>query len=671
MAPSRHVRPWLVNGLLCAVLVVAACLALLPQGSLLAQGTETETAALALSPTVYPLPAGSDPTDILVAPDGTVWFAEGSGRIGRITRTGAVIEYPVLGGCAPSGIVTPYPVTSNCPITSLALGPDGQLWYLKSGVDRIGRLTTDGESTEFSLAAGSAPQRLVRGPDGALWFTERSGRVGRITGQGQIIEYTIPGAGATLGDITVGPDGALWFIQSGCSTDSSSPVGPGRISRLTTDGLLTNYTPPNDAHPRALTVGPDGALWFTYRPCSTNPSDTSTGGGVGRITTAGAITLYTLPAPCSESGCGVAEIVSGPDGALWVTLTSYSNGPYSSNTVALGRITPDGGANIYTLPGACGYYGCSLDGLAASANGLWLTSQALDVVWRVAPDATTPTPIPTLLPPKTPAPSLTSTPTPSSIQYDNFANAGQLYVYSYGYPLFTSGTTFDATLEPGEPQPCGAIGATIWFQIIPNTSGEFTASTSGSSFDTVLALYSGTSLSSLTPLACNDDTNGLTSYISAPVVAGQTYYLQLGGYGGRSGYYQMSYSLSAGGTITPTILPSPTATHAVPYPGPSASPSLPPTTTAVPSPTLVTLTPFPTLTTVPYPGPSVTSSPTTGPQPTGTTAPYPGPGVTSSPTLAPPATLTPPPSATVTTAPSGTPTAPSAVVVTVTVTATP
>ena len=55
-----------------------------------------------------------------------------------------------------------------------------------------------------------------------------------------------------------------------------------------------------------LTNGPDGALWF---------ADISNQPHIGRITTAGAVTDFPLPA---NSTSGVA-IVSGPDGALWFT----------------------------------------------------------------------------------------------------------------------------------------------------------------------------------------------------------------------------------------------------------------------------------------------------------------------------------------------------------------
>ena len=58
--------------------------------------------------------------------------------------------------------------------------------------------------------------------------------------------------------------------------------------------------------PYAITVGPDGALWFNV-PCGT----------VARITTAGVITEYPV-------GAGPAGITAGPDGALWFAVP-YNN----------------------------------------------------------------------------------------------------------------------------------------------------------------------------------------------------------------------------------------------------------------------------------------------------------------------------------------------------------
>src|SRR4026209_2369903 len=53
--------------------------------------------------------------------------------------------------------------------------------------------------------------------------------------------------------ITVGPDGALWFTQD------YGGLGQGLIGRITTDGVLSKYTDPTIRWPRGITPGPDGA----------------------------------------------------------------------------------------------------------------------------------------------------------------------------------------------------------------------------------------------------------------------------------------------------------------------------------------------------------------------------------------------------------------------------
>ncbi|HEX3608598.1 MAG TPA: putative metal-binding motif-containing protein [Solirubrobacterales bacterium] len=90
--------------------------------------------------------------------------------------------------------------------------------------------------------------------------------------------------------------------------------------------------------------------------------------------------------------------------------------------------------------------------------------------------------------------ALTISPTPPN---DRRANPLPI---SAGTPL--SVTTMGATTEPGETTYCGPdpYGKTVWFRYIAPAVG--TAVFSASGFDTVLAVYQG---SSPTPLGCNDD----------------------------------------------------------------------------------------------------------------------------------------------------------------------
>ncbi len=159
--------------------------------------------------------------------------------------------------------------------------------------------------------------------------------------------------------------------------------------------------------------------------------------------------------------------------------------------------------------------------------------------------AATPTPLPTVTP--------TAPPTLAPPANDNFAAAAPLVV-----PASVAGDTAGATTETGEPRPCGGIGSTVWFRFQPDRAGYLTASTSGSDYDTVLAVYRGSSLTNLVLLACNDDWNWYTSQVSLSVDAGEQYYIQVGGFVGDTGAYTLSVFWET--PPTPTVTPSPTLT---------------------------------------------------------------------------------------------------------------
>lgn len=119
-------------------------------------------------------------------------------------------------------------------------------------------------------------------------------------------------------------------------------------------------------------------------------------------------------------------------------------------------------------------------------------------------------------------------------------------------PSTVTGSTSGATVEIGESTPCG-IASTVWFRLTPSLSAPVRASTTGSGFDTGLALYQRSAYG-LDYLDCNDDFGGTRqSQVSASLVAGRTYYLQVGGFAGASG----TYSLSVTGLATLSASPNP------------------------------------------------------------------------------------------------------------------
>jgi hypothetical protein len=113
-----------------------------------------------------------------------------------------------------------------------------------------------------------------------------------------------------------------------------------------------------------------------------------------------------------------------------------------------------------------------------------------------------------------------------------------------------NGSSASATTESGEPKPAcltstASFGKSVWYRIAPEVTGTLTLSTAGSTFDTVLALYTGSSVGALTlaPDGCNDDEDRTisltTSKVTVTVTGGQTYYVQLAGFAASGGTYTL------------------------------------------------------------------------------------------------------------------------------------
>lgn len=96
---------------------------------------------------------------------------------------------------AASGVITEFLIpTSNSSPQGIVAGPDGNIWLVESGGNKIARVTPSGLITEFALpGSGRSPEYITAGPDGNLWFTERIGNnIGRITPEGTVTEFPLP-----------------------------------------------------------------------------------------------------------------------------------------------------------------------------------------------------------------------------------------------------------------------------------------------------------------------------------------------------------------------------------------------------------------------------------------------------------------------------------------------
>lgn len=243
-------------------------------------------------PSSLPPPNGvsawSGLSDIVSGPDGNLWFTEWrTGRIGRITPLGSISEFrlPTVGGIlsrpqalavgpdgnlwctlvaqnqlariSPDGSATLIPVSGvRATPFAISAGPDGNLWFTEYGGHAIGRLKPMGAFTQFALVDPDAvqPWEITTGPDGNVWFTTTTNRIGRITPDGETVEFTLTSPASGGGDITAGPDGNLWFTEPARD----------RIGRITPSGgvfeLALTESSLSLVH---IVSGPDGNLWFT------------------------------------------------------------------------------------------------------------------------------------------------------------------------------------------------------------------------------------------------------------------------------------------------------------------------------------------------------------------------------------------------------------------------
>jgi hypothetical protein len=121
------------------------------------------------------------------------------------------------------------------------------------------------------------------------------------------------------------------------------------------------------------------------------------------------------------------------------------------------------------------------------------------------------------------------------------------------------GSNIAADLETNEPRHGGKPGGhSVWISFTPRANGIVTIDTKGSSFDTLLGVYTlGTDTNKvpmdlLKPVAGNDDDDGNDfSFVQFGVSAGTTYQIAVDGYEGAQGDIQLNWAL------IPLTLPPP------------------------------------------------------------------------------------------------------------------
>ena len=220
--------------------------------------------------------AGLNPTPAMTTgADGCVYFGMHDGTTSMIGKVDTAGNLTVVGAL-------PDPQFS---VTDMLLAPDGNVWYHHFGIPSgaIGRVTPSGAMTEFSVLMGGFD--FAVGPDGAIWFPENGipSQLGRLALDGtRLPSIPIPQA-ESIRSVAQGADGALW---AGVSWDNSRFAVPisASVVRVGVGGPTAGFampgTPAFDV--RKLAAAPNGDVWLI----SSNPALV-----VGRLSLDGATTV--------------------------------------------------------------------------------------------------------------------------------------------------------------------------------------------------------------------------------------------------------------------------------------------------------------------------------------------------------------------------------------------
>ncbi len=184
----------------------------------------------------------------------------------------------------PDGTREPF-CTSLVNPTSMALGPDGDLYVSSRFEGTVYRVKADGViepfATDLGVACGLAFDR-----DGNLFVGDRSGTIFRVDRTGQATTLASVPSSVAAFHLAFGPDGALYVTAPTLSPYDS-------VFRIDPEGAVTiRYT--GFGRPQGIGFGPDGDLYVIEA-------------------LAGASGLYRLPPAGPDGGAGEPELVlSGP-----------------------------------------------------------------------------------------------------------------------------------------------------------------------------------------------------------------------------------------------------------------------------------------------------------------------------------------------------------------------
>jgi len=161
----------------------------------------------------------SRPRDIAMGPDGDLWVVDpGKNRVQRFSADGQHVSSTGVPGSEPGQLSRP---------TAIAFASGGGFWVTDSSNNRIQKFNEQGE---FQVQAGSsgtgagqlsAPEGIAVGPEGKVWVSDTKNSRLQIFSASGVFEKTIGGPGVGPGQfaepmgLDFGPNGNVYVADTG------------------------------------------------------------------------------------------------------------------------------------------------------------------------------------------------------------------------------------------------------------------------------------------------------------------------------------------------------------------------------------------------------------------------------------------------------------------------
>jgi len=233
----------------------------------------------------------------------------------------------------------------------LIVGPDGHLWWAEDNDNMVGSINPAAGNNPVHFATGFAgghPIGIAAGGDGNIWVNDGGHLIQRFSTAGSMVGGQINvGAGAFLDHMAADQGGNVWYLDIGNSIVGEIDFGTQTVHPFNT------VTAAALASLDAITLGPDGAMYFTER------AGASAIKHIGRVTTSASAAadghplgyMQEYPIPNTSNTIFPTGITKGPDGNLWFLVFDNSGSTATNQFFAkFAPVTPPATINITEYP---------------------------------------------------------------------------------------------------------------------------------------------------------------------------------------------------------------------------------------------------------------------------------------------------------------------------------